>query len=181
MDDTGPDDADLVERAKRGDRDAFAALVRRYYRTAYAAAWGVLGRADEAEEISQAAFVQAWEKLEKLRDAGAVASWIWRIARDTALKYLRKHRRMRPTASPPETGAETSPPEGELVRGEERQAVLGAMERLPEDMRDALRMRFWEELDYAAMAQRTGASETALYQRVCRGLKKLRDFLGEGA
>jgi RNA polymerase sigma-70 factor (ECF subfamily) len=66
------------------------------------------------------------------------------------------------------------------VEAEEKDQLLAALDQLPEDMRDALLMRYWEELEYEEMARRTGVSATALYQRVCRGLKQLRETLEGG-
>jgi DNA-directed RNA polymerase specialized sigma24 family protein len=50
---------------------------------------------------------------------------------------------------------------------------------LPEDQREALLMKYWQDLEYEEMSKRTGVSEEALYQRVCRGLKRLREVLSE--
>lgn len=173
-----PDDASLIESARRGERQAFGVIVERYYRAAYSSAYAVLGNAGDAEEIAQETFVQAWQKLDRLREPAALPGWIWRIARDTALKHIRKHRRMKAMAIVPEKG-ESDQPHQPLVEAEEKQALLAAIEQLPEEMREALIMKFWEEMEYEEMAERTGASAAALYQRVCRGLKKLRDALKE--
>ncbi|MCA8913632.1 MAG: RNA polymerase sigma factor [Planctomycetes bacterium] len=171
-----PDDEALIRQAQQGDHDAFGRLVERYYRAAYASAYGVLGNASDAEEIAQETFVQVFEKLDRLREPGAFTSWIWRIARDTALKHIRKHKRVRPVADTPEVETEDRPHEP-LVAAEEKDQLLAALEELPEDMREAVLMRYWEELEYDEMASRTGVSAAALYQRVCRGLKRLREVI----
>jgi RNA polymerase sigma-70 factor, ECF subfamily len=173
-----PDDATLVTRCLTGDREAYGVLIERYYRAAYSSAYAVLGHAGDTEEIVQETFVQAWQKLDRLRDASALGGWIWRIARDTALKHIRKHRRVRPVEFVPEQESRDAP-DAPLIGAESREHVLKALEELPDDMRDALQMKFWEGLDYDAMALRTGATPAALYQRVCRGLKRLRDILPE--
>jgi RNA polymerase sigma factor (sigma-70 family) len=173
-----PDDASLIRSALRGDRQAFGLIVERYFRAAYASAYAVLGNAGDAEEIAQETFVQAWQKLDRLREPSALPGWIWRIARDTALKHIRKHSRMKAMAIVPEHG-ESDQPHQPLLEAEEKQALLAAMEKLPDEMREALIMKFWEDLEYEEMAARTGASAAALYQRVCRGLKKLHDKLAE--
>lgn len=173
-----PDDASLIESARRGDRAAFGVIVERYFRAAFSSAYAVLGNAGDAEEIAQETFVQAWQRLDRLREPAALPGWIWRIARDTALKHIRKHGRMKAVAEVPEHG-ESDQPHQPLVEAEEKQALLAALETLPEEMREAMIMKFWEDLDYEEMSRRTGASAAALYQRVCRGLKKLRQNLEE--
>jgi RNA polymerase sigma-70 factor (ECF subfamily) len=172
-----PDDASLIGNARRGDRAAFGMLVERYFRAAYSSAYAVLGSAGDAEEIAQETFVQAWVKLHKLRDPGAVGGWIWRIARDTALKHIRKHGRMKPMDTVPEGQGHGGQPHEPLVEAEEKEHLLAALSKLPDDMQKVLVMKFWEDLDYDEMARRTGVTAAALYQRVCRGLKRLRQVM----
>ena len=172
-----PDDEALIDSARRGDQAAFGALVERHYRAAFASAYAVLGNAGDAEEIAQETFVQVFQKLEKLREPGAFTGWVWRIARDTALKHIRKHKRMLRVEHVPETVNEDDAPHMPLVADEEKAELMAALEELPDDMREALLMRYWEELEYDEMAKRTGLTAAALYQRVCRGLKRLRESL----
>jgi RNA polymerase sigma-70 factor (ECF subfamily) len=171
-----PDDASLIQRARRGDRHAFGLIVERHFRAAYVSAYAVLGNAGDAEEIAQETFVQAYQKLDRLREPGALPGWIWRIARDTALKHIRKHGRMKTMGIVPEVG-QNDAPHMPLIAAEERVQLIAALEELPAEMREALVMKFWEDLDYDEMAKRTGATAAALYQRVCRGLKRLREVL----
>lgn len=172
-----PDDASLIGKARRGDRHAFGLIVERYFRAAYASAYAVLGNAGDAEEIAQETFVQAYQKLDRLREPGALPGWLWRIARDTALKHIRKHGRMKPVGEVPESPSRQNEPHMPLVAAEEKQQLLAAMGGLPVEMQEALVMKFWEDLDYDQMAARTGASAAALYQRVCRALKRLREVI----
>jgi RNA polymerase sigma factor (sigma-70 family) len=173
-----PDDATLVARCLDGDREAYGILIERYYRAAYSSAYAVLGHVGDTEEIVQETFVQAWQKLDRLRDTTALGGWIWRIARDSALKHIRKHKRVRPVEFLPEHESDDVP-DAPLLSAEAKGQLLEALEHLPEDMRDALLMKYWEGLDYDEMATRTGATPAALYQRVCRGLKRLREILPE--
>jgi RNA polymerase sigma-70 factor (ECF subfamily) len=174
---TGAPDEELIRLARRGNEQAFASLVERYYRAAYASAYAVLGNAGDAEEIAQETFVQVYEKLDRLRDPGALPGWIWRIARDTALKHIRKHKRIRPVGDAPDLKLDDQRPHEPLVAAEEKEQLLSALTELPDEMREAVLMRYWEELEYEEMAERTGVSAAALYQRVCRGLKRLRETI----
>ncbi|MBZ0137462.1 MAG: sigma-70 family RNA polymerase sigma factor [Planctomycetes bacterium] len=170
-----PDDEALIIAAKRGDQAAFGELVQRHFRAAFASAYAVLGNAGDAEEMAQETFVQVFQKLEKLREPAAFTGWVWRIARDTALKHIRKHRRMVRVENVPETVNEDDAPHLPMVADEEKAELMAALNELPDDMREALLMRYWEELEYEEMAKRTGVSAAALYQRVCRALKRLRE------
>ena len=172
-----PDDEALIKQARRGDQDAFGRLVERYYRAAYASAYAVLGNAGDSEEIAQETFVQVFEKLDRLREPAAFAGWVWRIARDSALKYIRKNKRIKPVGDAPDLKLDDQRPYEPLVAAEGKKQLLAALGELPDDMREAVLMRYWEELDYEQMAERTGVSAAALYQRVCRGLKHLRETI----
>jgi RNA polymerase sigma-70 factor (ECF subfamily) len=79
-------DASLVSRARRGDAAAFEALVRRYYRAAFAVALGQLGTAMEAEDVCQDAFVRALERLDDC-DPARFAPWLLSIVRNRAHNY----------------------------------------------------------------------------------------------
>ena len=172
------DDAGLIKRALAGDDGAFSALVERHFGAAYASAYAVLGNSSDAEELAQETFVQVFQKLERLREPGAFVGWVWRIAHDLALKHIRKHGRMKVVQDVPESGSAESPLEP-LVAGEDQQGLRKALASLPEDQREALLMKYWQDLEYEEMSKRTGVSEEALYQRVCRGLKRLREVLSE--
>lgn len=78
------DDAALVERARRGDAGAFEALVRRYARTAHAAALAVVKEPADAEDVVQDAFIRALERLEDCRDPAKFGAWLLRIVRNRA-------------------------------------------------------------------------------------------------
>lgn len=175
----GPDDATLIRRTLSGDREAFGLIVERYHRPAYHSAYAVLGNAGDAEEIAQETFVQVFQKLDRLREPAALPGWVWRIARDTALKHIRKHKRVKAVGDAPDVATESAGPHMSLVAGENKAALLAALGTLPDEMREALLMRFWEDLDYDAMARRTGVAAGTLYQRVCRALKRLREVLDD--
>ena len=92
-----PPDADLVARCLRGDADAFDVLVRRYYRTAFAVALGVLGNRQDAEDVVQDAFVKAIDRLEDCREPAKFVQWMLVIVRNRALSH-RTYRKIRETS-----------------------------------------------------------------------------------
>ncbi len=102
-DETAPDAA-YVEGARRGDASAFEALVRRYYRAAYAVALALLSPGMDAEDVCQDAFLKALERLDDCREPDKFASWLLRIVRNRA-HNLRADRRVRATESLELTGA----------------------------------------------------------------------------
>ena len=90
------DDVELIEAAREGDRSAYGRLVERYQDRLYNALVRVVGSAEDARDIAQDAFVQAWLKLDTFRGAAAFYTWLYRIAFNRAMS---QQRRTRPTQS----------------------------------------------------------------------------------
>jgi RNA polymerase sigma-70 factor (ECF subfamily) len=86
-------DQTLVERYRHGDREAFAAIVVRYQRPVYNAAWWVLRNAEDARDVAQVVFMKVAERLDEYDPRYRFFSWIYRIAVNEALNVLRRNDR----------------------------------------------------------------------------------------
>src|SRR5918995_4283341 len=84
-----PTDRDLVERARRGDHDAYEALVREHEQAAFRVAYVIVGSAADAEDVAQEAFVKAYRALGRFRSGAPFRPWLLRIVGNEA----RNHRR----------------------------------------------------------------------------------------
>ncbi len=85
------DEAELVRRAASGSQTAFEQLYRRHVRRVHGAIWRLLGGVEaRAEELTQDAFVRAWQALPSFRGESAFATWLYRLAINTALMDLRR-------------------------------------------------------------------------------------------
>ena len=89
----GPGDDDLITRARDGDEAAFAALVRRYERLVFRTVGGLVRRVEDAEEVAQQAFLNAYRNLARFQAGRPFAPWLARIAVNAALDRLRADRR----------------------------------------------------------------------------------------
>src|SRR5437016_11455434 len=87
----GADDV-CVDRARRGDKEAFRSLVERHERKAYAVALGMLRNPDEALDCVQDAFLRAWKSLPNFEGKSAFSTWLHRIVTNLAIDRLRKER-----------------------------------------------------------------------------------------
>jgi RNA polymerase sigma-70 factor (ECF subfamily) len=87
------EEEDDLERARRGDRDAFGRLVRRHQRRVYAAALHILGNHSDADDVTQEAFVRAYRGLGAFDGRADFSTWLYRITVNTALNALRSGRR----------------------------------------------------------------------------------------
>ena len=181
------DDA-LVERVVRGDRDAFALLYRRYERPVFAVLLRLGGQRALAEEWLQEAFTRVWLAASSHDSArGAVRSWIFAIALNTARSELaRKRYRTRHVSLdetelelPDTTGGEpplAARPDGQRQAG----ALAAALLELPDHLREVVVLRCTRELSFAEIAEVTGCPQGTLKARFHRATQALKRRLARG-
>ncbi|MBV8194431.1 MAG: sigma-70 family RNA polymerase sigma factor [Candidatus Dormibacteraeota bacterium] len=147
------DDEALLERARRGDRDAFAAIVTRHQDELYTMALRILGTPHDAADVVQETFLRAFTRIPELRGA-TVRAWLFRVAVNCAHDVQRRAVR-RPT-SPLEDSAGNvlelpDPglgPEASALARERVAAIRNALLTLPPDFRTAVVLRDVNELSY---------------------------------
>src|SRR5579859_4082878 len=87
------DDVLLVTASRRGDQDAFAQLVQRHQRRVFNLVFRMLQQYEEANEVTQEAFLAAWQGLPSFRGDARFSTWLYRIAYNCALKQLEQRKR----------------------------------------------------------------------------------------
>jgi RNA polymerase sigma-70 factor (ECF subfamily) len=162
-----PSLAELVIRARGGDRDAFAVVYQRFAGAVHAV---VLARVrwGEATDVVQDVFLAAWERLPAVRDPAAFPGWLMTIARHRAIDAVR---RVRPAQDLIELGADAPP-------SAEAREALEAIRALPEAYRELLLMRLVEGMSGPEIAERTGLQPGSVRVNLHRGMKMLRERLG---
>jgi RNA polymerase sigma-70 factor (ECF subfamily) len=148
-------DLELVERAREGDSDAFGVLVERHHRAALRAAVAALGRADEADDAVQEAWIAARDRLDGFRGEAAFRTWllaiVWHKATDRrrgVIRWLSRLVSLDPGAEDAAFGAtaplafvaqaETPSPERAALDGERQQTIARLVRALPAKLRDPL-------------------------------------------
>lgn len=86
------DDRQLVALAQQGDPEAFAQLVRRHQKMVYNLALGKTGSHHDAEEVTQTAFLKAWQGIRSFQGKAAFSSWLYRLTANAAIDLLRRRR-----------------------------------------------------------------------------------------
>lgn len=177
-----PSDRALVERAARGDRDAFTTLYRRYERPIFAFLLRLGGRRALAEEWLQETFTRVWLAAGTHDPArGQVRPWLYKIALNTARSELGRKRQRTPHVSLDDAGIDL--PDGRvgepvlaarLDGASQASAVNEALQELPEFMREVIVLRCTRELSFAEMAELTGAPVGTLKSRFHRAVAALR-------
>jgi RNA polymerase sigma-70 factor (ECF subfamily) len=172
-------DAAAVERVLAGDVDAFAILVDRYYDRYARYAVRMVGNREDAEEALQDAFLRAYRSLALYEERERFGAWLLRILVNqcrTAAARRRRRERTFPDVDP--AGLETST-SCDAERHALRDRLERALAQLPTEQREAVVLRYAEDLSYEDMAAITGAGVSALKMRVKRAFDRLRELLQE--
>lgn len=163
----------LAERAKGGDRLAFARLYERFAPSVHGVLLASAPRAD-ASDLVQEVFLLALRSIARLEDPASFGPWLLSIARNRARDALKSRR----TSVELPDEIETAPVAG----GEDAEAerALEAVRSLPVAYRETLVLRLVEGLSGPEIAERTGMTHGSVRVNLCRGMKLLRERLAKG-
>lgn len=168
-------DGPLVERARGGDREAFAALVRRHQGRIHGLVARVLGDQERAAEVAQEVFVRAFMGLRRFRGEAAFGTWLYRIALNELRGTLRRRPRREPLPVVPASGDN---PARRLQRRETAAQVRAVLAGLRPEERELLVLRDMEGLTYAEMAallgKPLGSVKSALHRARLRFAERFR-------
>jgi len=171
----------LVERARRGDADAYEELVRRYTEMAFRAAYLVTGSAPDAEEAAQDAFVKAFRALSRFRAGAPFRPWLLRIVGNEARNRRRAAGRRAALelrlAEGIGAGGAAPSPEAAAEAAEERRALLRALMMVGDDHRQVVGCRYLLQLSVEETAATLGIPEGTVKSRLARALTHLRELM----
>lgn len=186
---------DRIERAARGDSDAFAEIVAQYEHFVLNTAANVIKNAglppDLAEDVAQEAFIKAWRSISHFRGESSVSTWLYRITVNAARDAVRSHSRGGTLSLTRDDDFDTSEwdlpvtsgdtvPEDAVERDELIRGVRRAIEELPEDMRRVVILRDIDELSYEDIAEILDIELGTVKSRLNRGREKLKKILERG-
>ncbi|MEE9221292.1 MAG: sigma-70 family RNA polymerase sigma factor, partial [candidate division NC10 bacterium] len=148
------EDHQLVERSRAGDVAAFEELVKRHQARAYAIAYRLLGRREDAQDVAQEAFTRAYFRLGEFRGTAQFRTWLYRILVNLATDVLRRRKPEVPEDQAAFQMVDTGYNPGEnFDRQELRQNIEEAITALPTDLRTVILLRELEGLSYADIAR----------------------------
>ena len=183
------EDSALIERMVDADETALGALYDRWVRPLYSLVLHLLRDPDEAEDVVEETFWQAWRKADSYQPSkGAVSTWLLTIGRRKALDRLRARKRSHED-SMDESGfadlASSLPdPESQAEGAELRENVRAALRELPGEQREVLELGYFSGLSQSEIAERTGQPLGTVKTRMRLAMQKLREPLSihrEGA
>ncbi len=177
------EDVELVERARRGDGDAYGELVRRYQELANRTAYVITRVPADAEEVAQEAFVKAYYALYRFRNGAPFRPWLLRIVANEA-KNRAKAAGRRPTVelglvADRLSGDTALSPEAAALASERSTALVAAIDRLRDDDRLLIAYRYFFDLSEAEMAEALHIARGTVKSRLSRALARLRSVVGE--
>ena len=182
-------DRELVERAKKGDQGAFEQLVLDNQNRVYALALRMVNDREEAADLSQEAFVKAWQGLSSFQGESSFATWIYRLTTNVCIDWLRRQKR-REGAAPSvslddgdagwaEPADRDSDPQLLLEKSERGKALARGLDRLPDWQRRALVLRELSGLSYQEIGDALDIDLGTVKSRIARARLSLRKILLE--
>jgi RNA polymerase sigma-70 factor (ECF subfamily) len=173
-------DRELVERFRDGDRAAFDQLVRRHQRGVWHLVRRYVRSDADAADVTQQAFVRAFRGLVTFRGAASVRSWLYRIAINCSLSWLRDHRREQPTEIADDVLVDTHQAPARIEGDQVSARLRGAIAQLPPKQKMVLELRIFDDLSFREVAELADCSENTAKVNFHYAVKRLRDILGGG-
>jgi len=180
-----PDDRELISQCLAGRTEAFGKLVLRYQNRLFRTLVNMLGSHEDARDITQDAFVLAFQKLSTFRGDSAFYSWLFRIAFNASVSHKRKRRhsttsieaaREQAGIEPPDNRSEGQP--SHALEVQERQVLVRkALAELPDDYRTVLVLKEMEDRKYEEIAEIVGCPIGTVRSRIHRARQELREKL----
>ena len=190
----GQSDERLVMSARAGDREAFAQLVQRYEAQVYTMSMRMLSNREDARDLAQEVFLTVYQSLDRFRGEAQFRTWLYRVTLNRCRDEIRRRGTVKHTrplsldgiagaadadegASGIEPAAREPSPEAE-ARGRETQALVRkAIDRLPEELREALLLRDTQDLAYEQIASVLEVPVGTVRSRLNRARTRLAELL----
>ncbi len=183
-------DKEIVQEVLKGNEDLFAVLVARYEKPIFNYVYGMVRQRQDAEDLTQEAFVKAFFALKTYKDSFEFSTWMYRIARNVCLDYFRRQKVRSFFSLNTPVGEEEEDelgdflpsgkdPEEDVLEGELLEEVSRAVGKLPLKFREVVVLRYVEELSYEDIAQILGVPTGTVKTYLHRAKVKLREILGK--
>jgi RNA polymerase sigma-70 factor (ECF subfamily) len=167
-------EAQLVSDAQSGNSRSFEVLFDRYYDMIHAFAYRVCLVEAEADDIAQETFIRAARGLSSYRGAASFKNWLFRIAHNALVDWRRQNARQRDKQDQFVAELESRA----QVRIPDYADVHSALKQLSPDLREAVALVYFEEMNHREAADATGCAETTISWRIFRAKRLLKSLLG---
>ena len=184
----GDNEKNLLDRAKKGDVEAFERLVEGYQKKAFNIAYRMMGNYDDANDLAQEAFIRVYKSIGNFKEESSFSTWIYRIVTNVCLDELRKRKNRNVVSIDEDVKLDDSevkrqiesdgPTPEELVERNELKRVVGeAIKELSEEHRLVILLRDIQGFSYEEIARIVKCPEGTVKSRINRARQALKDIL----
>jgi len=184
-------DSEVIQQVLQGNRDLYRLLVEKYQAMVFRTCMGFVHNKDDADDLSQEVFIQAYQSLSKFGGKSSFSTWIYRIAVNASLNKTRKSSRNYifqriDSMFSGDKGSgiflispETDGPENLMIRSEHHEWLQKALDSLPENQRTAIVLSKYEDLPQKQIAEIMDTTEGAVEALIQRAKANLRKKLSD--
>jgi RNA polymerase sigma-70 factor, ECF subfamily len=167
----------------KGDQEAFGAIVDRYQKAIFNVAYRMVNDYEDAMDITQSAFIKAYENLDSYDPSHKFFSWLYRIAINESLNHVSRRRRLTRLAyepgDPREFASDMRSPEDPAEKSETEEMLQDALTQLKFDYRLVVILRHFLSLSYREIGEITDVPEKTVKSRLFTGRQLLKEILVE--
>ena len=168
----------LVARAQQGDLPAFEELVRKYQREIYKPGLRMVREPEEAKDLAQQVFMQAFIHIREFRGQPQFRTWLFRIGINQCYNFLKTKKKFGdPVDSQELVIVGEDNPQDELMAAEDKSRLYAALERLPVKQRAVLTLKIEQGLSYKEISEQLGGTAGAARVNFCQAVKTLKKYL----
>ena len=172
------EDFELIDQFLDGDIASFENLVKKYQEEIYYFVLRMVGKPQDAEDVTQMAFVNVFRSLAKFKRQSQFKTWLYKIALNLCLNHIKKSK-VRETEELDYTMASEDNPVATVVDKERREELAKAIEELPEKQRLTVVLRTYQDLSYQEVSEVLGCSEGAAKANFHFAVQKLKKKLSK--
>ena len=172
----------LIKKARRGDGRAFSMLIENHERFVFNVVYRIIGNAEDARDVSQEAFIKAFKNFESYDESSAFSTWLYRIAVNTAIDYIRKRKKENSISFEDYIVDEKNQKgdsgiEEKVISKEGVKNIISAVNMLDDEFNTVIVLRDMEGMDYKEISDITGLPLGTVKSRLSRGRGKLRQLI----
>jgi RNA polymerase sigma-70 factor (ECF subfamily) len=175
-------DQDLVRQFRKGDEQAFTKLVERYKKKIYLTAYRFVQNHEDADDLSQEAFIKAYQFRHKFRGDSSFYTWVYRIVVNLSINFVRREHRSRGISIEEVKSSITEPrstPEKDYRNRRIRERLYEGISHLPPKQRLVFMLRQFDGLSHSEIAEMLNKSEGAVKANYFHAVHKLQRYLQE--
>lgn len=181
------DDIVLIEEALRGDQPAYEKLMKKYYQLIYNLIYRMISKKEDVEDLTQEAFIKAFNSLHNFDKQFAFSTWLFKIATNNAIDYLRK-KKLSTFSIDKDIESDDSDfrfeipdsenkPDRHIIDSQMRKILDEAIESLPVKYREVIELRHKQEMEYEEIAKKLSLPLGTVKAHIFRGRELLNKYL----